>query len=144
MKMQTNDATHQTFQIRPNYGFTIDRKGWKFVMFDLINAVSYWGGANDGKVHYPVEWATLFLLESDGKTDIKSTVYISPPVIVSPANSQGGGECFKTVIMPIRGKQLSVKIQNPYEVSANGIVRLKDFKGIDPTVAEMNFHLQKE
>jgi hypothetical protein len=69
MKMQTNDATHQTFQIRPNYGFTIDRKGWKFVMFDLINAVSYWGGANDGKVHYPVEWATLFLLESDGKTE---------------------------------------------------------------------------
>jgi hypothetical protein len=144
MKMQINDATQQTFQIRPNYGFTIDWKGWKYVMFDLINAVSYWGGANDGKVHYPVEWATLFLLESDGKTDIKSTVYISPPVIVSSANSQGGGEGFKTVIMPIHGKKLSVKIQNPNEVSGDGIVRLKDFKGIDPTVVEMNFHLEKE
>ncbi len=77
-------------------------------------------------------------------TEKLSTVYITPPVIVSPANSQGGGEGFKTVIMPIHGKQLSVKIQNPNEVSGDGILRLKDFKGIDPTVAEMNFHLQKE
>ncbi len=80
--MRFDDSTHQTFQLRPESRFTIDWIGWRYVMIYLRNVDSHWGGANDGIVHYPIEWHTLFQLDNEIHANIKSTVYISTPVIM--------------------------------------------------------------
>lgn len=58
------DATNQTFQ--PD-GEAITWKGWRYVEFPMDGTrAGRWGGANDGIVHYPIRWDTLFLLDSAG------------------------------------------------------------------------------
>lgn len=41
---------------------------WRFISFWLFRrpgeSLPYWGGANDGQVHYPVQIDTVFLLDS--------------------------------------------------------------------------------
>jgi hypothetical protein len=80
--MRIDDSTHQTFQIRPESRITIDWIGWRYVMLYLDNVHAHWGGANDGVVHYPIEWHTLFMLDNEIHANTKSTVYISTPVII--------------------------------------------------------------
>lgn len=58
------DATGQTWQ--PD-GEPITWTGWRFVVFPMDGSRSgRWGGADDGMIHYPLRWDTLFLLDSPG------------------------------------------------------------------------------
>jgi hypothetical protein len=80
--MRIDDSTHQTFQIRPESRTTIDWMGWRYVMLYLNNVDAYWGGNNDGVIHYPLEWHTLFMLDNQIHSNVKSTIYITTPVVI--------------------------------------------------------------
>jgi hypothetical protein len=55
------DSTGQVFQ---NNLQAINWKGWRAMTFPLDDAdVWHWGGANDGVIHYPIKWHTLFLFQ---------------------------------------------------------------------------------
>jgi hypothetical protein len=47
-----------------------------------MEATSYWGGANDGVVHYPIRWDTVFLLDGT-RIATSGVVYFSSPIIYS-------------------------------------------------------------
>jgi hypothetical protein len=82
IKMRINDASHQTFQLIPEFGHSIDWKGWKYVRMYLNDAESHWSGSNDGVVHYPVEYNALLLLDNTNHLNIKSTIFITSPVLI--------------------------------------------------------------
>ena len=77
------DTTGQTFQ--PD-GPKIDWKGWRYVSFPLEShaskALSHWGGANDGTVHYPVKWDAAFLLDNTSRLPIEGEIYLSAPTLI--------------------------------------------------------------
>src|SRR5207237_368879 len=62
-RLRFTDATGQTFQ--PD-GPKIDFTGWRFVKFPMQSTpdapLSHWGGANDGVIHYPIKWDSIFVL----------------------------------------------------------------------------------
>lgn len=69
------DSTGQTFQQGAG---KLDWKGWRYVSFPLTSANSgYWGGANDGAVHYPIHMDTLVLIDSPGGRGGKGTAYVT-------------------------------------------------------------------
>jgi len=85
-RMRFRDATGQTLQ--PN-GLPIDWRGWRFVPFRLVPSpgeatdLGHWGGANDGKVHYPVTVDTLFLLDSRSEArQHMGTLWIKQPMAI--------------------------------------------------------------
>jgi hypothetical protein len=82
IKMRINDSSHQSFQLIPEFGHTINWKGWKYVQMYLNDAESHWGGSNDSVVHYPVEYDSLLLLDNTNHSNIKSTIYISSPILI--------------------------------------------------------------
>lgn len=74
------DSTGQTFQID---GGNIDWKGWRYMTFPLSGPKSSrWGGANDGAVHYPIKWDTVFLLDNTSRQSIRGEIYLSAPTVV--------------------------------------------------------------
>lgn len=65
LRMRFTDATGQTFQ--PDAG-AIDWKGWRYVVFALRAAgTGHWGGANDGRIHYPIHLDSLLLIDTPGR-----------------------------------------------------------------------------
>jgi len=85
-RMRFRDATGQTLQ--PN-GLPIDWRGWRFVPFRLVAPpgeaadLGHWGGANDGKVHYPIAIDTLFLLDSRSEArQHQGTLWIKEPAVI--------------------------------------------------------------
>ncbi|HEY0075679.1 MAG TPA: cellulase family glycosylhydrolase [Abditibacteriaceae bacterium] len=79
LRMRYRDATGQTFQ--PN-GTSINWKGWRYYEFPLDGPVGFWGGANDGQIHYPIQLDSLFILDSIGTKNNKGEIYISDPMWV--------------------------------------------------------------
>jgi hypothetical protein len=77
------DSTGQTFQPA---GERITWKGWRYVTIPMdasaAGAGGHWGGANDGVIHYPVHWDTLFLLDRDKAKAADGTVYFAGPTLV--------------------------------------------------------------
>ena len=77
------DSSGQTFQAASE---SITWTGWRFITFPMQatdSATSHWGGANDGVVHYPIRWDTIFLLDkSKGGESFKAKVYLSGPVLI--------------------------------------------------------------
>ncbi|MCX6362090.1 MAG: cellulase family glycosylhydrolase [Armatimonadetes bacterium] len=74
------DATSQTFQ--PD-GETISWTGWRWVVFPMDGARSgRWGGADDGVIHYPIRWDSLFLLDSPGGRATQGQVLIAGPTLI--------------------------------------------------------------
>jgi len=81
-RLRFTDSSGQTFQ--PD-GFAIDWKGWRYVVFPMDGTESgHWGGADDGVVHYPVRWDSLFLIDSARQRATKGAVSIAGPVLVLP------------------------------------------------------------
>lgn len=85
-RMRFRDATGQTLQVN---GLPIDWRGWRFVPFRLVAPtgesadLGHWGGADDGKVHYPVSVDTLFLLDSRSEArQHQGTVWIKEPMVI--------------------------------------------------------------
>ncbi len=71
------------FQIYPESGNTIYWNGWRYIQFYLYNfGTGHGGGADDGIVHFPIQYHTIFLLDNQIQANISSAVYISSPVIM--------------------------------------------------------------
>jgi hypothetical protein len=82
IKMRIVDNSHQYFQLHPESGLTVDWNGWKYVTFYLNDPEIHWGGSNDGVVRYPVEYQTLFLIDNKIDYAVKSSIYITSPVVI--------------------------------------------------------------
>jgi hypothetical protein len=74
------DSTGQVFQ---SPGFTINWLGWRYrsISIEPLDC-GRWGGANDGNIHPPLKWDTVFLLDGEGKRT-KGTIYLGPIMLVS-------------------------------------------------------------
>jgi hypothetical protein len=74
------DAAGQTFQ--PG-GEAIAWKGWRYIVSPLdASQAGHWGGPDDGVIHYPIRWDTLFLLDSADRQKSEGAVYISSPTLI--------------------------------------------------------------
>jgi hypothetical protein len=82
IKMRIYDSSNQYFQLIPEFGKTINWKGWKYVQMYLNDAEFNWGGSNDGVVHYPVAYNSILLLDNTNQSNTKSTIYISSPILI--------------------------------------------------------------
>jgi len=78
-RLRFRDKTGQTFQ--PT-GEAIRWKGWRYITLSMDGRrAGHWGGANDGIVHYPIEWDTLLLIDKDRAKPGKGEVYIASPTL---------------------------------------------------------------
>jgi hypothetical protein len=74
------DSTGQTFQID---GGKIDWKGWRYITFPLSGQKStFWGGANDAAIHYPIKWDSIFLLDNASRQPVEGEIYLSAPTLI--------------------------------------------------------------
>jgi hypothetical protein len=80
MVARFKDTTGQVFQ--PQSG-PIDWKGWKAVRF-VLNRSSVWhyGGADNGTIHYPIQWNCVFLLDGSIRRHRMGIIYMASPTIV--------------------------------------------------------------
>jgi hypothetical protein len=82
-RLRFRDATGQVFQ--PD-GPKIDWQGWRYVTFPLQPAESspllHWGGANDGVVHYSIQWDAVFLLDNLARQAVDGEILLSAPVLI--------------------------------------------------------------
>ena len=80
-RLRVGDATGQTFQ---PMGATIDRTGWHYLIFDFTLPAGHWGVANDGIMHFPIHWDTLFLLDDVTRQKSGGTLYLAAPALIYP------------------------------------------------------------
>ncbi len=74
------DSTGQTFQ--PTAGEPLTWQGWKWVTMSLDDPnVGHWGGANDGVIHYPIRWDSIFLIDSTSNPH-QGTVYFTGMTLI--------------------------------------------------------------
>ena len=78
-RLRLVDATGQTFQ--PTAA-TIDWTGWRYVEFDFTAPAGHWGGANDGGMHFPIRWDTLFLIDNVSREKGQGTLYLAAPALI--------------------------------------------------------------
>ena len=78
-RLRVQDTTGQTWQ--PS-GASINWKGWRYVELSLKSGSGHWGGANDGAIHYPLAWDSVFLLDNPGKERIEGSIYIAAPMVL--------------------------------------------------------------
>ena len=78
-RLRVTDARGQTWQ--PSSG-PLDWQGWNYVEFDLKPSTPHWGGANDGVMHFPLSWDSVFLLDNSSKKAMQGTVYLAAPVVI--------------------------------------------------------------
>jgi len=85
-RLRFTDSSGQTFQ--PG-GPKIDFTGWRYMQFPMNGKDSgHWGGPNDGIVHYPIHWDSIFLLDGGG-TAMKGAVEIAAPMLIYSSESEG-------------------------------------------------------
>jgi hypothetical protein len=75
------DSTNQFFQ---SNGPKVDWIGWRQVTFPIHrpeDALEYWGGADDGVVHYPIELDSILVLDNVRREPIEGAIYISAPTL---------------------------------------------------------------
>jgi hypothetical protein len=81
-RLRFSDSTGQTFQ--PD-GARIDWKGWRYLTFSLEategKTLAHWGGANDGTIHYPIHWNSLFLLDGN-RAQVKGEIFLAAPLLL--------------------------------------------------------------
>lgn len=82
-RVRFKDKTGQAFQ--PD-GPKIDWKGWRYVTFPMQTTpekpLAHWGGANDGVIHYPIEWDSIFLLDNVSRQPVEGEIYLSAPTLI--------------------------------------------------------------
>ena len=81
LRLRFTDSTGQTFQAD---GGQMDWTGWRYVQFSLTGSDSYWGGADDGTVHYPISLDTLLLVDGLRKAS-EGTVYLARATLIYPS-----------------------------------------------------------
>ena len=78
-RLRLVDATGQTFQ--PTAA-AIDWTGWRYLEFDFNAPAGHWGGANDGVMHFPIQWDTLFLIDNVSRQKCEGTLYLASPALI--------------------------------------------------------------
>ena len=82
-RIRFTDATGQTFQ--PD-GPKIDWTGWLYITFPMQSTeekpLAHWGGANDGVIHYPIKWDSIFLLDDVSRQPVEGEIYLSAPTLI--------------------------------------------------------------
>jgi len=82
-RIRFKDSTGQTFQ---SDGPKIDWEGWRYVTIPMQPSdekpLAHWGGANDGVVHYPIRWDTLFLLDNVSRQAVEGEIFLSAPTVI--------------------------------------------------------------
>jgi hypothetical protein len=82
-RVRFTDSTGQAFQ--PD-GPKIDWAGWRYVTFPMQSTdekpLAHWGGANDGVIHYPIKWDSIFLLDNVSRQPVKGEIYLSAPTLI--------------------------------------------------------------
>jgi len=78
-RLRVVDATGQTFQ--PTSA-AIDWTGWRYLEFDFNAPSGHWGGANDGVMHFPIHWDTLFLIDNVSRQKSEGTIYLASPALI--------------------------------------------------------------
>ena len=78
-RLRIVDATGQTFQPASD---SIDWTGWRYVEFDFTAPAGHWGGANDGVMHFPIRWDTLFLIDNVSRQKGQGTLYLAAPALI--------------------------------------------------------------
>jgi hypothetical protein len=82
-RIRFSDSTGQLFQAE---GPKIDWKGWRYVTFPMQSTdgapLAHWSGADDGVIHYPIKWDTIFLLDNVSKEPVKGEIYLSAPTLI--------------------------------------------------------------
>jgi len=74
------DSTGQTFQ--PTASEPLTWQGWKWITMSLDDPnVGHWGGANDGVIHYPMRWDSIFLIDSTSHPH-QGTVYFAGVTLI--------------------------------------------------------------
>ena len=77
-RLRIRDTTSQTWQ--PS-GRAIDWTGWRYVELPLNTSSGHWGGAEDGVIHEPLVWDSIFLLDNPTRKQNKGTIYVGAPVV---------------------------------------------------------------
>jgi hypothetical protein len=78
-RLRFNDAGGQTFQ--PDFG-PLNFTDWRCLQADMSGrSAGHRGGANDGRVAYPLKWDTLFLVDNVGAAESKGSIYIGPAML---------------------------------------------------------------
>ena len=44
--------------------------------------LAHWGGANDGVIHYPIKWDSIFLLDNVSRQPVEGEIYLSAPTLI--------------------------------------------------------------
>jgi len=78
-RLRLVDATGQTFQ--PTAA-KIDWTGWRYVEFDFNALAGHWGGVNDGIMHFPIHWDTLFLIDNVSRQKSEGTLHLAAPALI--------------------------------------------------------------
>lgn len=79
------DTSGQTFQPE---GIVIDWKGWRLVSFPLDGSTGgRWGGANDGRIRYPVKLSASLVIDNPGGKGVAGTIFVSNPTIFTQQNT---------------------------------------------------------
>ncbi len=82
-RIRFTDSTEQVFQ---SSGPKIDWKGWRQVFFPMQSTeekpLECWGGDDDGKIHYPIEFDSIFLLDNVSREKMEGEIFISAPTLI--------------------------------------------------------------
>ncbi len=78
-RMRVRDASGQTWQPTGD-SITWDR--WRFVELPLDPSAGHWGGDDDGVIHFPLHWDTIFLLDNVSRERLEGTIYVAAPVVL--------------------------------------------------------------
>ena len=76
LRLRYQDASGQTFQ--PN-GTSVNWQGWKYFEFPLDATGGHWGGADNGKLHYPIQLESLLIFDSNKSENNRGAIYLSAP-----------------------------------------------------------------
>ena len=77
VRMRVLDSTGQCFQ---PYGEAVAWRGWRQVPLRLDDEnIGYWGGRNDGTIHYPIRLDPLVLIDST-KNANQGKIYVAAPM----------------------------------------------------------------
>ncbi|MEP6669373.1 MAG: cellulase family glycosylhydrolase [Chthoniobacter sp.] len=83
VRIRFQDASGQTFQ---GDGPKIDFTGWRFVKIPMQSTddrpLAHWGGVNDAKIHYPIKWDSIFLLDNVSRQPVEGEIFLSAPTLI--------------------------------------------------------------
>jgi hypothetical protein len=61
----------------------MDWTGWKYLSLPLDNPESWWGGANDGTMHFPMRLGYPLMVDSNTSTSFSGTVYVAGVTVIT-------------------------------------------------------------